>query len=235
MSIRKLVSLIIAALISITLTACDGGSSSSSTQTPTDPTLVFSLFPAQFFLGSYSASYSLSGSYSNGDTVTGIWQIQSGTTTTFNSQPVVTINQNLSLTNTASGATTSTIGETYYSPDTNNLTLVGSYRTIDGVSSMATSTSIIPLTGNVGDFGNVGSYTLSDGTNSSITWSLVDGYNGKAKLVTTTVVRDTSNALFATEVDSWTIAQDGTRESVQVTVTYHQSGNLTLTMSGNKS
>lgn len=166
--------------------------------------------------------------------MTGDWSIQSGTTTTFNSQSVTTIDQDLSITNLTSGATSSGLSETYYSTDTSNPTLLGDYRTTDGVSSMATSTTPIPLSGSIGDFGAVGSYTLSDGTSSSITWALEDGYNGKAKLVVTSTIRDTSNVLYATEVDTWTISQDGTREAVKVTITYHQSGNLTVILSGNK-
>lgn len=223
--------------MSLSLVACGGGggSSSSTSDTPTDTSIVFSTFPSTYFGGNYSSTYTLNGSFSNGDNVRATWNIQSGSTTSFNSQSVTTIDQLLSITNTTTSATSGGLSETYYSTDTNNLTLLGGYRTIDGVSSMATSTTVIPLSGTIGDFGMVGNYTLSDGTSSSITWALEDGFNGKAKLVTTTTIRDSSNALYATEVDKWLITQDGARESVSVTVTYHQSNNLTLTMSGNKS
>ena len=235
--IKTIFTITIPLLMGFSLVACGGGggSSSSTSDTPTDTSIVFSAFPSTYFGGNYSATYTLNGSFSNGDNVTATWNIQSGSTTTFNSQSVTTIDELLSITNTTTSATSGGLSETYYSTDTNNLTLQGGYRTIDGVSSMATSTTVIPLSGTIGDFGMVGNYTLSDGTSSSTTWALEDGFNGKAKLVTTTTIRDSSNALYATSVYKWLITQDGTRESFSVTVTYHQTNNLTLTMSGNKS
>lgn len=190
--------------------------------------------PPAYFDGNYSASYSLSGEFSNGENITATLNTQSGNTTTFNSQSVSTIDESVSLTNTTTNAVSSTYTENYYSPDVSNLTLVGNYRTIDGVTSVATSTSVFPLTARINEFGIIGTYSLSDGSSTSVTWSLADGFNGKAKLIMTTTVRDSSNALYATSIISWTIAQDGTREALQVTVTYHQSGNLTANFSGNK-
>ena len=237
MKLRKLINFVLLGLIVILpLAGCGGGESSPSTSnTPTDTSIIFSTFPSTYFGGNYSASYSLSGSFSTGENATGTWSIQSGSKTSYNSQSVTTIDYLLSLTNTTSGATSSTLAEEYYATNLYNRTLIGQYTATDGVSSIATSTKNIPLLITIGDFGMVGSYSLSDSKSSSITWSLENGFNGKAKLVLTEIVKDTSNVLFSTEVHSWTITQDGTRESVQVTVTMHQSGNLTLTMTGNKS
>jgi hypothetical protein len=97
---------------------------------------------------------------------------------------------------------------------------------------MATSTNIIPLTATIGDFGNIGNYTQSDGKSQTRSWALEDGFNGKAKLVVTTVLRDFSGALEATEGDTNTIRQDGTISQVHITVTLHQLDNTVLTLSG---
>lgn len=213
------------------VTACGGGGGGTPAN-PTDPTLSFSTFPPGYFNGSYSASYSLTGTATNGTSYTATWSVQSGADTTFNSKSVKTIEQLLSITNTTTNAVAGALGYTYFSTDINNLTLEGSYSPTIGVSSMATSTTIIPLTASIGDFGNVGSYTNSDGTSDTVTWSLEDGFNGKAKLVLTFVAKDTSNVLDTTEVRKWLISQDGTISSVEVIITFHQDNNLTLTLSG---
>lgn len=236
MKSRALANIAIIVLLSITLVACDKGDNGSSSQAniPTDRTLEFSLFPATYFGGSYSAYYSLVGAMSNGDGVRATFSTQSGSTATFNTQSVTTIEELTAITNATTGAVTTSLREIYYSTDMNNLTILGEYRTIDGVTIIATSPSVLPVTAKIGDFGMVGTYTLSDGTSSSVTWSLEDGYNGKAKLIITTTVQNASNTLYSTTVNSWTISQDGTRGALRITVTYHQQNNLTLTMSGNK-
>ena len=212
------------------LTACGGGGGSSDV--PTDTSLVFSVFPPGYFGGSYSASYSLTGSTSDGQNLTATLLEQSGSTTVFNAQPVITIDSQISITNTTTGAFAASSSEGYFSSDINNLTVVGSLNITEGVTMTATSTSIIPLTGSIGNFGNVGSYTLSDGTSATLSWDLLDGFNGKAKLARISVFRDFSGALEFTEVDTYTISQDGTVSRLDIRITYHQLGNLVVTLSG---
>jgi len=218
-------------ITTLVLVGCGGGGGGGSNDVPSDRLLVFSLFPPGYFEGNYSDSTSLKGSFSNGDNVTGTLRVQSGSTTIFNSQPVITFDLQLSLTNTTTGATAAVSSEGYFSNDINNLTIVGGLNITDGVVTMATSTSIFPLTGSIGDFGNIGSYTLSDGTTNTRSWALDDGFNGNAKLVIATVSKDSSNVLEFTEVNTSTISQDGTILRTDITVTYHQFGNLTLTLS----
>ena len=129
---------------------------------PTDTSSVFSVFPPGYFDGSYSVSYSLTGS-SAVEGFTAALSEQSGSTILFMAQPVVTIDQQLSITGTTNGAIGSSSSENYYSTDIFNLTLVGGLNITNGVIAEAASISIIPLKGSIGDFGNVGFYTLSDG------------------------------------------------------------------------
>ena len=215
----------------IFIQGCSSGGDSASSSTPTDTSLVYSTFPAAYFDGSYSASYSLTGSYSNGEKVTATVGEQSGSTATFNSNNVKTIDKNIFLKNVSTGAVVNNLGELYYSTDINNLTYEGTFSFLDGVSAFSTSSKVIPLSGTIGDFGNVGTYTRTDGQNFTQSWSIQDGFNGKAKFVMTVVQKDASNVLFATSIESWTISQNGTREAIKVEVTLHQSGNLTLTLS----
>lgn len=225
---------LVISLIIVFVTACGGGTT-TNTDIPTDTSLVFSSFPPGYFGGSYSASYSLTGSDTNGGTYTSTYSIQSGTDTTFNSQDVKTINELILLTNTSTNVVAGTLSNDYYTTDINNLKYVGYYTDSNGVSAMPstpTSNSVLPLTGSIGDFGEVGSYTRSDGSNFSKSWSLVDGYNGKAKLVITTTSNDTSNILYFTTVEKRLISQDGTISGIEVIITYHQSGNRTVTLTG---
>ena len=216
-------------VISLSLAACGGGSSSSDTAT--DASLVFQLFPASYFEEGYSASYALTGSFSTGDSIVATLGVLSEGETTFSSQSVAIITEMVSITNTATGAAASTVTEMYF---TSAPALLGSYRTIDGVSAMADSMAVIPPSGTIGDFGVIGNYTLSDGTRSSVIWALEDGANGNAQLTITTTTRDSLNRLDATSRVSWLIAQDGTRKAVSVTITYHALDNMTATMSGDK-
>jgi len=215
--------------LSAWLSACGGGGSSD---VPTDTSLVFPAFPPGYFDGSYSALYLLTGSSSDDENFSATLREQSSSTVLFNTQPVMTINQQIWITNVTTGAIDTELSEIYYSTDINNLTLVGSLNITDGVITMATSTSIIPLTGSIGDFGNVGSYILSDGTSLTLSWALLDGFNGKAKLEKTAVFRDSSGALEATEVDTYTISQDGTVLHVDIKITFHQLDDLIIILSG---
>ena len=220
-------------LMSLTLifvTACGGGGGGGAPAT--DTSLVFSTFPSDYFGGSYSHSLSLTGTATNSTSYTATWNIQSAADTTFNSKPVKAIQELLSITNTTTNAVAGATNFTYYTTDLNNLTVEGAFSPTDGVSKIATSTTILPLTATIGNFGSIGNYTHSDGTFSSSTWALVDGFNGNAKLVITFVNRDSSNVLDVTEVHKWLISQDGTRLSVEVIVTFHQNNNLTLTLTG---
>lgn len=199
--------------------------------TPTNTSLVFSTFPDTYFDGSYSTSYSLSGGFSNGEIASAFLGIQSGSTTTFNAQPVETIDRILYITNTSNGSVSSSIKELYYSTDMNNLLIEGGYEAINGVSTMATSASVIPQTASIGDFGFIGDYTLSNGTNTIVTWAMLDGFNGNAKFTKTSVNRDSSNELITTSIESWIISQDGTRTGLTIATTFHQIGDLVLIIS----
>ena len=225
--------LAISILLVTALSACGGGGGGGgTTNTPTDPSLVFNLFPPGYFGGSYSDSYSLTGSDNTGDGYTATIAVQSGSTATFNAQPVLTIDQQVTITNTTTNAIGTGSSETYFSTDLNNLMVVGNYSITDNITALPNSLSIIPLTGSIGDFGNIGSYALSDGTSSVNSWALQDGFNGNAKLAMTFVARDSFNALDYTEIDTYTINQDGTIIRVGIVLTLHQFGNLTVTMSG---
>ena len=230
MTVRKVTCHLISGIVFAVLAGCGGGGGSSSQQDH----IKFSTFPEGYFSGSYSASYSLTGSYSNGEKVTGTLNVQSGTVSTFNSLEVSAINQHLSFTNSTTGATSEGIIENYYSPGTDYHHLEGSYDVINGVTSVANNPGGIWQMVDTGSFGAMGWYTRTDGGSAYINWSIKDAYNGNAKYVETSEVSYGLNPIYLTEIYSWEIAPNGTRVAVEITIIHHQSDGLTLTLSGNK-
>ena len=221
----------LALLATLFLVGCADDTDFVRSEVPTDTSLVFSVFPPGYFDGSYSVSYSLTGSSSD-ESFTATLLEKSGSTILFMAQPVVTIDQQLSVTGTTTGAIGSSSSENYYSTDIFNLTLVGSLNITEGIIAEAASISIIPLEGSIGDFGNVGFYTLSDGGSLALSWALLDGFDGKAKLEKTAVSRDSAGALDTTQVDTYTISQDGTVSLVDIKITFHQLDDLIIILSG---
>ena len=216
------------ATVILTLNGCvDSGSSSDE---PTDKTIAFQLFTDSFFNNTYSISFSLSGNFSNGDKVDASIQSRSAGSKTFNSQSVNTIFTQIQATNKSTGAVVTNSGEEYYSTDKNNLMLIGDYSSIDQVTAIGTSLEVIPLSATIGDFGTIGSYSHSDGKSSTTTWSLEDGYNGKAILKISTIIRDSSGDLDTTSITSRTIDTGGNVSKYSVVVTYHQNSNLVMTL-----
>jgi hypothetical protein len=226
----------LALLATLFLVGCADDHDFVAGEVPTDTSLVFSVFPPGYFDGSYSVSYSLTGSSSDGSFTATLLE-KSGSTILFMAQPVVTIDQQLSVTGTTTGAIGSSSSQNYYSTDIFNLTLVGSLNITAGVIAEAASISLIPLEGSIGDFGNVGFYTLSAGGSLALgslalSWALLDGFDGKAKLEKTAVSRDSAGALDTTQVDTYTISQEGTVSGVDIKIIFHQLDDLIIILSG---
>ena len=97
------------------------------------------------------------------------------------------------------------------------------------VTATATSTSVIPTTATIGNSGTIGSYVRNDTSTFTKNWALVDGFNGKAKLIVTTTSNDTSGNLYAITKITNLISQDGTKLSEEVVITYYQNGNVIRT------
>lgn len=220
-------------ILTFTLAGCGGGSDDAVTNTPTDPTLDFSTFPSTFFNGNYTATYSLTGSLTSGSStigLTAIWDVTSGNNSLFNSQSVNPIMETLEVA-FANNQIDSVSNEDYYSTDVNDLQVLGSYNLTSGVTSTATTTNRIPLTAKIGESGNIGTYSQTDGNTTTVTWVMEDGFNGRAKLAITYTERNASNVLESTETHRWIIEQSGRRIGVEATSTSY-SLNATLTASG---
>ena len=89
------------------------------------------------------------------------------------------------------------------------------------------SINIIPQTAKIGEFGTVGHYTrLDDDSHFTQSWTLTDGFNGKAILSVKTVPDDTSSDLYPTTVEKFLISQDGTVLGYELIITEHPDGNI---------
>ena len=224
----------------LSLFGCGGGNGGGTTttdtdtptDTPTDTSLVFSIFAPEYFDGSYSASYSLAGSDTNGDSYTATQNVESGTVTMY-PKPVKEIIVDTSITNTDTNAPIKILDKKYFTYEANNTDIryFASENSFDGyiTTAIAISNEIIPLTATIGDLGKVGDYIRNDGSSFTQSWKLTDGFNGKAKLIVTTTSNIVSD-LYPTTIEKLLISQDGTISGFELIITYHQSGNtITLT------
>ena len=226
--------LIVMTISMLSLYGCgggNGGGTTTDTDTPTDTSLVFSIFAPDYFDVDYSASYSLAGSDTNGDSYTATQTVTAGNETSYSGKPVKEIIVSTSITNTSTNAPLEILDKKYFTHEANysDLRLLASE--IPGVSAIFRSNEIIPLTATIGDFGTVGVYDRSDFSSFTQTWELTDGFNGKAILIVTTVPSDTtSSGLYPTTIEKLLISQDGTVLGFELIIIDHQNSNtITLT------
>ena len=233
--------LIVMMISALSLYGCGGGSGTTTvTDTPTDTSLVFSIFAPEYLGGNYSISYSLAGSDTNGDSYSATQSVQSGNPSMVfvGKKAVKVIDVSTSITNTSTNALIEITDNKYFIHEehTNIIKYYGYYHDYNAsytylvIPKSDTSINVIPLTATIGDFGIVGEYINSGGSYFTQSWKLTDGFNGKAKLIVTTVPSDTSSNLYPTTIEKLLISQDGTVSGFELIVTYHQSGNtITLT------
>jgi len=223
--------------IAMFLSACgSGGGDSAATTgagagggggTPTGTTIDFSLFPPTFFT-SYDVSADLSGTFSNGVNpvaVTGSVTEKIQAQSTFLGQAAIPFLTTTTFTSSIAFGTA--VITNYYNMDAANRRFLGSE---DDVTSTALTTpTVIPKTARIGDSGSVGVYVDVDGLESTITWRLEDGFDGKAKLIIKT--NKASGAPDNTVTTIYLIQPDGTRLSVEI-VTFNETVQITNTLSG---
>ena len=173
----------------LTLTACGGGGGGGGDDfDPTDPNTVFRTFPAGFFVEGRSGMMNCTGKDTNGDKYTAVWSDQTQAQTTFLGDPAIPLLGQLQLTNTSTGAFVSTIGTSYASTSAVDRRKLGySDATTTTVSA---TTSVLPETVKIGDFGNTGTYTDNAGNVDVESWRVDDGGSGRAKLVTLSTETD---------------------------------------------
>jgi hypothetical protein len=207
------------------LVGCGGGDGF----VPTDPNTEFQLFrPGDFTEGS-SSSVNLTGSDTAGGVFTGVFSTQTLAQTTFLGQPAIPSLGQVQLTNTVTGAFASNIGTSYISTPAADRRYLG--YSDAGTTTVAATTSAIPETARIGDFGLVGTYTDNVGDVSIKSWRLDDGGGGYAILVTLSTTEDQFGALTISSIESTVIDSSGNPISYEIEIFYADLG-ITLTLNG---
>ncbi|CAB1057649.1 hypothetical protein D1BOALGB6SA_2402 [Olavius sp. associated proteobacterium Delta 1] len=195
---KKLALHLLTIILFLFISSCGGGSGgddSGGTTANSDAT--FQLFPNNYFISGYSESYVLTGSDTAGGTYEGVYSIQAKPETTFNGTPAIPFSVFLELTNTQSGVTDSSRGTGYYSTSLDLIDL-GFKNSTTGVITLPISTSPIPISGKIGDFGVIGLYNDSSGDYDECSWEIQGAGNGRAYLLFETTSTDQFGSLVST-------------------------------------
>jgi len=217
--------------IAFALYGCGGGGGGSAPTgttggTPTDTSIDFSLFPADYFT-SYNVSADLTGNDNKGSTITGRITEQLQAQTTFMGAAALPVVAQTQFTASNGGFAAATV-TSYFSTDASSRKFLGVSG--DVVTASSSSTFVIPQTANIGDSGVMGTYTDNAGFVTSVTWRLEDGLNGNAKLVILNLTMNNA-VVDNTLTSTYLIQPDGTRLSVEI-VTLNVNVSLIVTLRG---
>ena len=97
---------------------------------------------------------------------------------------------------------------------------------------MSATTTAIPETAKIGDFGVIGTYTDNAGSVDVQSWRLDDGGNGLAKLVQLSTEKDQFGNLELSSTTTTVINTSGETLSRQEVIFFANEG-VTLTLNGN--
>jgi hypothetical protein len=225
---KRLVLLFVALL---GLTACGGGGGGGTTATPTPAGTMVNL--AQFkgvFLGTLAgAQYSfpaLFGTDLQGRAWSGSFAIIADGATMFEGQNVTKSRSLVSL-QLAGGTPVSSTTTSYFQVSDGS-----PYKSISstGVTYTPTSQGILPTTAKVGQLGDLGTSSGTDGTTTTSSWELFPDINGASILILFSTVK-TGSTVTATEEDHYYLDAAGTPTKLFISVT---TSGVTVNLSGNK-
>ncbi|GFO70030.1 hypothetical protein GMLC_36090 [Geomonas limicola] len=211
------------------LFGCGGGGGGGGTLTPTGTPVNLAAFKAVYIGATTGTQYSfpaLVGSDSLGRPWSGSLAVIADGPTTFEGQSV-TKRRIQATARLGSGTPVTETTTAYFLASTG---LPYKSVTSTGITYIPTTAANIPSTANVGDFGELGTYSGSDGTTESATWSLAPGINGASKLSFSSAIKSGSTIVSA-EVDTFTLDPNGGVLGLEVSVTI--SG-VTVNMAGSK-
>ena len=230
-TLMKYVNALLCSFCLITLSACGGGSSGGSDDDssfePTDPNTVFRTFPAGYFTPGESSTQNCTGEDSDGDNYSAAVSAQTQAETTFLGVPAIPIVALLQLTNTSTGAFASNLGTSYASTSELDRRYLG--YSDDTTTTVAATTSSLPQTVKIGDFGITGTYTDNAGNVEVKSWRVDDGGSGRAKLVSLSTDKDQFGNLVTSSITTDLIDTNGNVISEVVEIFYADFG-VTLTL-----
>jgi hypothetical protein len=231
MRLLRIFALSVIALVGLGSIIASGSGSNGSF--PTDPDVLFATFPSGYFTDGFREAYSFTGTDTAGGTYKADMSIQTGAQTTFNGTPAIPISAISNLTNTQTQAFITETIRIYYSTNINDLRFLGSEDLTSGVVSTAVSTTAIPKTARIGEFGNVGTYTNSAGDTDVETWQISDGLNGLAFFAFFTSTTNQSGNFDSTSEEKYLIAENGDHLSLDFRF-FDESSGHTIKLIGTK-
>ena len=211
----------------IIIQGCSSGGGDSAP--PTAPDTVFQLFQP----GAFTVGFTETMNYTGTDTAGGVWNgtisDQTQSESTFLDQPAIPILSQVKLTNTANGEVISNIGTAYYSTSASDRRYLGYSDSF--TSTVSATTTAIPETAKIGDFGVIGTYTDNAGSVDVQSWRLDDGGSGRAKIVQLSTEKDQSGTLELSTTTTTLIDTSGNTIS-RTLVIFFADINVTLTLNG---
>ena len=166
--------LIVALIFTLLMIGCGDGST-----TPSEP-ITYHLYDDGQFNPGYQISFSLTGRSSVGAFFTGTVSITATRDQAlYAGEPVIPVETYMRLTETNSGNSTSTVSTEYFNPYNFEPVLME----LEGVLYTPTDISVMPDTAEIGDFGELTTYSGIDGSTITGTWRLEDAGSGLADIV----------------------------------------------------
>ncbi|MDB4575773.1 hypothetical protein N9112_02315 [bacterium] len=212
----------------IIIQGCSSGGGDSTS--PTDPNTVFQLFPTGYFTAGYTSTINYTGTDTAGSTYTGTVSKQTQAESTFLGVPAIPILYQIQITNTATGAFASGTSTEYFSTLATDRHYLG--YSSNTTTTVSATTSPIPQTAKIGDFGIIGTYTDNAGNVDIQSWRIDDGGNGTANGVLLSNETDQFGNPTSSSVETTNIDASGNRLSEKLVIYYADSG-ITVTLNSN--
>lgn len=192
-------------------------------------TAAYYLYDEGVFDPGYQISFSMAGSSNFGDIFTGTVIMATRSQIILGAQAVIPQEALVSITNTKTGASVSTIATSYF----NMASLNPVQMEIDGIIFSPTTISNLPYTAEVGDFGKLTSYVGNNGDTIAGTWFLEDAGENQSNLVQQQTYKYNNGNVFYTAKAIITIDKNGAPKKYAVEY-YYPSNGLRMNLSGNR-
>lgn len=210
---KLLTRLLVLPLLAFSLTNC--GDDDDDDNNDVSAEIEYQLFPDGYFSAGFREEYSMTGINTSGVEFEGTHFQLTQSTTSFEGQQVNPILSQSDWTDTNGGAF-SVASLAYYSTDPNNRTLVGTEDILTKIVSTTSTTENIPITAQIRDSGQVGTFTDVFGSVTTQTWELQSADDGLANIVWASETRDVLGTLIVEGHTGYVINQDGVRQSLSL-------------------
>ena len=221
---------IVLSIFSASILGACGGGGGGSTSTQSSTTTIYTLPQIEQIIPTGSTkTFNLSGSDNQGHTISGNLSIKNVGLVTVSGTNYLEFDQLLSLTTNLGASFTATTS--IYADPTTKLP-VYTYSPTTGLTFTVVTSTPLPATAQINDFGNLSSLSISDGGSETGTWQLKSNTSPYADLVESFVIKNSVGTITSTEDDTFTIDPSGTIQKLTIHL-YEPGTNYTLDVSGN--